>query len=162
MSLLVIVVIGGLAQVLIFLTGWPVATSIAIVLSRGLVCVNPSHRGGDLMPGVVEAAIAIILIAPTFLLVPARFFGLGELGAMKNQGLYLVTAERKEALVLSVILGRFHGGTVAPEAANIHLTNRQKKVQGGFGLSRDSLLDCLVLDVFLRTFLFSLSADGWL
>ena len=48
---------------------------------------------------------------------------------------------------------------MAPGAASIHLTDPQKKVQGGLGLSRDSLLDSLVLGVFVTTFLLGLGTD---
>ena len=44
--------------------------------------------------------------------------------------------------------------------ASIYLTDPQKKVQGGLGLSRDSLLDGLVPGVLLTTFLLSLGTDG--
>ena len=106
-ALLVTIVIGGLAQVLIFSTRWPVATSIAIVSSRGLNCVDPNGRGGALMPGAVRAAIATISIAPILLVVLARSFGLGGLGAMKRHGSCLMRAERNGALVPSVILSGF-------------------------------------------------------
>ena len=49
---------------------------------------------------------------------------------------------------------------MALRAANIHLTDLQKKFQGGFGLSRDTFLDGLVSGVFLTTFLLGLSTDG--
>ena len=45
-------------------------------------------------------------------------------------------------------------------AASIHLTDPQRKVQGGLGLSRDSLLDGLVSGIFLTTLLFGLGMDG--
>ena len=105
------------------------------------------------------ATLATILIAPTFLVVPARSLGLGELEAMRKHGLYLLEAERKETSVPGVILGRFQGGTVASGAVSIHLTDPRKKVQGDLGLSRDSLLDGLVPSVLLTTFLLGLDMD---
>ena len=105
MALLIIVVTGGPAQVPIFPTRWLVA--VTIILSQGLGCVDLSGRGGALRPGAVGAAIATIPIAPTFLGVPARSLGLGGLSAMRRHGSCPLGAERKGALVLGVILGRF-------------------------------------------------------
>ena len=51
---------------------------------------------------------------------------------------------------------------MASEAASIHLTNSQKKVQGGLGLSRDSFFDGLIPSVLSTTFLFGLDTDGGL
>ena len=86
-------------------------------------------------------------------MVPARSLqGLSLLGIMKRNGLYFLGAERKGALVPGVILDRFWGGVVALGAANIYLTDPQKKVQGGIGLSRNRFLDGLVLVVFWRPF----------
>ena len=45
-------------------------------------------------------------------------------------------------------------------AANIHLTYPQRKVQGGHGLSHDSLFNGLVPDVILTTFLLGLGKNG--
>ena len=45
-------------------------------------------------------------------------------------------------------------------AASIHLTDPQKKIQGGLGLSHDTFLDGLVLSVLLTTFLLGLGTDG--
>ena len=55
-----------------------------------------------------------------------------------------------------MILGRFWGGAVALGTRSIYLRDLQKKVQGGLGLSRNSL----VLDVLSTTFLFGLDTDG--
>ena len=44
-------------------------------------------------------------------------------------------------------------------AANIYLTDPQRKVQGGLGLSRDSLLDDLVPGVLMTIFLLGLGTD---
>ena len=79
---------------------------------------------------------------------------------MKRHSLYLLEAEQKKALVLGMILGRFRGGAMALGAASIPLTDPQRKVQGGLGLSRDSLLDSLVPGVFSTSFLFGLGMDG--
>ena len=49
---------------------------------------------------------------------------------------------------------------MASGAVSIYLTDPQRKVQGGLGLSRDSLFDGLVLGVLLTTFLFGLGTDG--
>ena len=49
---------------------------------------------------------------------------------------------------------------MASDAASIYLTDPRKKVQGGLGLSRDSFLDGLVLNVLLTNFLLGLSMDG--
>ena len=48
---------------------------------------------------------------------------------------------------------------MALEVASIHLTDPQKKVQGGFGLSCDSFLNGLVAGDFLTTFLLGLGTD---
>ena len=54
------------------------------------------------------AAIAIIPIVLTFLMVPAGSLqGLSLLGTMKKHGSCLLGAEQKRALVPGVILGRF-------------------------------------------------------
>ena len=79
---------------------------------------------------------------------------------MRRHGSCFLAAEQKGALVPGVVFGRFRGGAVALGAASIYLTDPQKKVQGGLALSRDSLLDGLVLGVFSTTFLLSLSTDG--
>ena len=158
-ALFVTVVTGGLAQVPIFPTCWLVAATI--ILSRGLGCVDPSGRGGALRPRAAGAAIATISIVPTLLMVPARSLqGLSLLGMMRGHCLSLLGVERKGVSVPGVVLGRFRDGAVASGAASIHLTDPQKKVQGGLGLSRDSLLDGLVPGVLLTTFLLSLSTDG--
>ena len=49
---------------------------------------------------------------------------------------------------------------MAPRVANIYLTDPQKKVQGGLGLSCDNLVDGLVPDVLLMIFLLGLGTDG--
>ena len=158
MALLVTVVTSGPAQVPIFPTCWLVAATI--ISSQGLGCIDPHGRDKALRPRAAGAAIAMISIAPTLLVVPARSLGLGGLEAMRRQGLCLLRDERKEALVPSVIVGSFRGGAVAPEAASIHLTDPQRKVQDGFGLNRDSFFERLVPGVFLTTFLFGLGTDG--
>ena len=82
---------------------------------------------------------------PTLLMVLARSFqDLSLLRTMRRHGLWLLKAERKGALVPSVILDRFWDGAVALGAASIHLTDPQMKVQGGLSLRRESLLDGLV------------------
>ena len=48
---------------------------------------------------------------------------------------------------------------MALRAASIHLTDPQRKVQGGLGVSRDSLLNSLVPGVLLTTFLLSGGTD---
>ena len=160
MLFLVTIVTGSLAQVPIFPTRWPVAATITIVFSRDLSGIDSSSRGRALKLGAAGAVIARILIAPTLLVVPIRSLGLSGLGAMKRHGLWFVGAERKEGLVPGVILGRFRGRAMAPEIANIYLTDPQRKVHGGFSLSRNCLLDCLVLSIFLTTFLLGLGTDG--
>ena len=107
MPFLVIILIGGLAQVPIFLMRWPVADTITIVSSRDIGCVDPNGWGGALRPGDVGVAIATISIAPTLLVVPARSFGLAGLGAMRRHGSCLMKLEQKGALVTGIILGRF-------------------------------------------------------
>ena len=64
----------GLAQVLIFLLRWPVATTITIVLSRSLDGIDPSGGGGALRLETAGAAIVTISIRLTLLVVPARSF----------------------------------------------------------------------------------------
>ena len=49
---------------------------------------------------------------------------------------------------------------MASRVASIYLTDPQRKVQGGLGLSHDSFLDGFVPSVFLTIFLFSLGTDG--
>ena len=106
MALLVIIVTGGPAHVLIFLTRWLVTAMI--ISSPGVGCVDPSGRSGALRPRAAEAAIATILIVPTLLMVPAQSFrGLSLLGTMRKYGLGLLGAERKGASVPGMILGRF-------------------------------------------------------
>ena len=139
---------------------WLVAATI--ISSRGLGFVDFSGWGGALKPGATGAAIATISIAPTLLVIPARFFSLRELRAMRRHGSCLLKAEQKGTLIPGVIFGRFQGRAVAPEAASIYLTNPQKKVQDGFGLSRDSFFDGLVPGVLLTTFLLGLGTDGGL
>ena len=121
MTLLITVVIGGPAHVRIFPTRWLVAA--IIISSRGLGRVDPSGRGGALRSRAAGAVIATISIAPTLLVVPAMFLGLGGLGAMRKHGLCLVRAEKKGALVPDVIFGNFRGRAVALEAVSIHLTD---------------------------------------
>ena len=72
MALFVIIVIGGPAQVPIFPTRWLIAATI--ISSRGLSSVDPSSRGEALRLEVARAAITIILIVPTLLMIPARYF----------------------------------------------------------------------------------------
>ena len=157
MALLVTVVTGDLAQVYIFPTCWLVTATI--ILSQSLGCVDPRGRGRALRPGATGAAIATISIAPTLLVIPARSLGLAGLGAMRKHGSCLLRVERKRASVPSVILGSFQGGALAPGVASIYLTDPQRNIQGGLGLNRNSLLDSLVLSVFLTTFLFGLGTD---
>ena len=158
MALFVIVVTDGLAQVFIFLTCWLVAATI--ISSRGLGFVDPHIRGGALRPGAAGAAIATISIMPTLLMVLARSLrDLSWLGTMRRHDLCLLGAERKRASVPSVVLGRFRVGAVASGAASIYLTDSQKKVQDGIGLSRDRLLDGLIPDILSTTFLLGLSTE---
>ena len=70
MALLFTIVTGGPAHVPIFLTHWLVAATI--ISTRGLGRVNSSGQGGALRPGAAGAAIALISIAPTLLMVSAR------------------------------------------------------------------------------------------
>ena len=161
-AIFITVIIGGLAQIHIFLTRWPIATIITTVWSWGLDRVDPSYRGGALRPRVAGATITIIPIASTFLVIPARSLGLSVLGTMRKHGSSFVRAEWKKAPVPDVIPNRFSGGVVALEAASFYLTDLQKKVQSGFGLSYNSLLDDLVPSVFSMIFLLGLSADKWL
>ena len=159
MALFVIVVTGGPAHVPIFATRWLVVATI--MSSRDLGRVDPSGRGGALSPGAAGAAIAIISIVHTLLMVPARSFqGLSLLKTMRRHGLCLLGVERKGALFPGMIFGRFRGRAVASEAARIYLTGPQRKVQGDLGLNRDSLFDGLVPGVLLTTFLHGLSTDG--
>ena len=158
MAFLVTVVTGGLAHVNIFPTRWLVAGRIISSLSLGGADLD--GRGGALRPRAAGAAIATIPIATTLLVVPARSLGLSGLRAMRSYGSCLLWAEQKGALVLAVILGRFWGGAVALGAARIYLTDPQRKVQDGLGLSRDSLLNGLVPSVFSTIFLLSLGTDG--
>ena len=48
---------------------------------------------------------------------------------------------------------------MAPAAASIYFTDPQKKVQGGLGLSCNSLVDGLVPGVFSTTFLLDLGTN---
>ena len=106
MNFFVTVVTSDTTHIPIFLTRWLVAATI--ILSRGLGRVDPSDRGKVLRPGAVGAAIAMISIVPTFLIVPARSLqGLSSLGTMKKDGLCLLGAEEKGASVHGVVLGRF-------------------------------------------------------
>ena len=106
MALLVIVVTGGPAHVLIFTMRWLVVATI--ISSRGLGRMNPSCLGRALRPRAAGAAITIIPIVPTFLMVPMRSFqGLSLLGIMKWHGLCFLETERKGAPVFDVILDRF-------------------------------------------------------
>ena len=77
MTFLVTVLIGSPADVPIFPICWLVRATI--ISSRGLGRVNPSGQGKALRLRAAGAAIAIILIAPTLLVVPARSLGLGGL-----------------------------------------------------------------------------------
>ena len=140
---------------------WPVAATITIILSQSLGFVDSSGQAGALEPGAAVAAIAMISIAPTFLVVLASSFDLGKLRAMRRHGSYLLRAEWKETFVLGVILGRFWGGAMAPGAASIYLVDPQKKVQSGFSFSRNGHPNGLVAIVFLMTFLLGLARmDG--
>ena len=160
MTLLVIVVTYGLAQVLIFSLRWPIA--VTIILSQGLGRVDANCQGEVLRPGAAGAAIKTIFVPPTLLMVLTLFFwDLRMLGTMRKHGLCFLRAEQKGVLVLDVIFGRFLGRAMALGTASIHFTGPQKKVQGALDLSRDSLFNCLVPNVFSTTFLFGLGADGW-
>ena len=68
-------------------------------------------------------------------------------------------SKTKESLGFGVIFGSFQGRAVAPGTVSNHLTDPQKKIQGGLDLSCDSFLDGLIPDVFLTTFLLGLSMD---
>ena len=106
MAFLITVVISGPAHVLIFLIHELVAATI--ILSCDLGCIDLNGRGGALRPKAAGATIAPNPIVPTFLMVLARSFrGLSSLRMMKKHGSYLLGAEQKGALVLSMILGRF-------------------------------------------------------
>ena len=59
-----------------------------------------------------------------------------------------------------MIFGKFQSRAVALGVVNIYLTDPQKKVQGGLGLSRDSLFDGLVAGVSLTICLLGLGTDG--
>ena len=159
MALLVIVLAGGTAHVPIFPTRWLVSGTI--ILSRGLGHVDSSGRDRALRPRAMGPAITTIFIVLAFLMDLARsFLGLSLLETMGRHGLCLLGAEHKRALVLGMILGRFWGRTMASGAVSIHLTDPQKKVQGGLCLSRDSFLDGLVSVVLSMTFLLGLGTDG--
>ena len=161
MALLVPVVTVGLAYVPIFPTRWLVPATI--ISSQSLGRVDPSGRGGALRLRAAKATIATILIMLTLLMVLVRSLqSLSLLETMRRHGSCLLEAERKGALVPSMILGTFQDRAMALGAASIHLTDQQRKVQGGFGLSCDSLLDSLVPDVFLTTFLLGLGMNGGL
>ena len=106
MAFLVIIVIGGLAQVLIFLLRWLIA--VTVISSRGLGRIDPVCRGGALRPRAAGAATVTIPILLTLLVSPARSFqDLSSLGTMRRHGLCLLRAERKGASDLGVIFGRF-------------------------------------------------------
>ena len=49
---------------------------------------------------------------------------------------------------------------MALKVASIYLTDPQRKVQGGHGLSRDSFLDDLVPGLLLTNFLLGLGTNG--
>ena len=46
-----------------------------------------------------------------------------------------------------------------PKAANIHFTDLEQKVEGGFGLRGDGFLDSLVPDIFSPAVLLDLGTD---
>ena len=161
MSLLITIVTDGLTQVLIFLTRWPVAATITIVSSRGLHSVALSCRSETLRLPIAGAAIMTIPISLILLVVSARSFGLNGLEVIRRHGSCLVRAEWKTALVPGIIFGRFWGRAMAPRVANIHLADLEKKVQGGFSLSRDDFPNGLISGVFLTNFLLGLSLDRW-
>ena len=159
MALLIIIITDSLAQVPIFLTRWPIAATIIIISRHGLSRIDFGGRGEALRLRAAGAAIATIFIAPTLLVVLARSLGFVGLEAMKKHGSCLVGVKCKRTLVPDVILNRFQGGAVAPWLVSIHLADPEKKVQGGLGLSRDSHLNGLVLDVFSTTFLLGLGMN---
>ena len=159
MTLFVKIVTGGPTHISISPTRWLVAATI--ILSQDLGRIDPSGWGGALRPRATKAAIATISIMFILLMIPAQsLWGFSSLGMMKRHDLYLLGAERKEALIPNMIFDRFWGGALALGAANIHLTNPRKKVQGGLGFSRDSVLDGLIPGVLLTTFLLGLGTDG--
>ena len=160
MAFFITVIIGGLAQILIFLLRWPI--TVIIILRRGFGCVDSSCQSRILIPRATGTAIATIFISPIFLVVLARlFWGFRLLKRMKRHGLCLLKVERKRISVLRVFFGRFWGGAMAPRTISIYLTDPQKKVQGRLGLCRDNFLDGLVPGVFPMIFLLGLSANGW-
>ena len=126
MAFLVTVLIDGPTHDLIFPRRWLVAA--IIILSRGLVCIDPSGRSGALRPRAAGAAIATIPIVPTPQMVLVRSpQGLSSLGMMRKHGLCLLEAEQKGALVPGVILGRFRGGEVAlGQQASISRTYKRR------------------------------------
>ena len=107
MLFFVTIVTGGLAQVSIFPTHWPVAATIITIASRSVSCVDHSGRAGALRPGATGTTIATIPIAPNLLVVPARSLGLSVLAAIRSHGSYLRGVEQKGALALGEIRGRF-------------------------------------------------------
>ena len=118
-----------------------------------LVVLTPVAGGEALSHRAAGAVIAIILIVPIFLVVLAKSLGLSRLEAIRKYGLCLMRAERKGASILGMTLGRFWVRTVAPGTASIDFTDLGKKVQDGFGLSRDSLPNDLVPGIFPTIFL---------
>ena len=96
MAFLVIVIIGGLAQVFIFLSCWLIA--VTVILRQSLGRVDPSRRGKALRLRAAWGAIATIFIPPILLVVPAQSLqGLSLLVTMGRHGLCLLGAERKES-----------------------------------------------------------------
>ena len=158
--LLVTMVIDDLTQVFVVLFWWLVA--ILVVSSRRIDCIDPSGWSKVWKSWAIRATImttfSIMLII--LMVLPRPVWGLGVLKTLKRLGFRLLQPEKVliEDLFPSIFV-RFEGGLIAAKTISIYFSDIRQKVESGFSLYSNDLLNDLFRDVLLRAILLDLGMD---
>ena len=132
-----------------------------VALKHDLNCVD-TNGWREILESKATRTIIGIAIALIFLVISARFLkGLSMLIAMEKQCLCFLRlkAEAIEASLASVLFWFKSGKAMATKATSIYFPNSRWKVESGFNLCNDRLLDTRVLGVFLTAFLLGLGIN---
>ena len=138
---------------------WLVA--VTVVPRRGFSCIDPSGRGGALKSESTKTTIGFTIATVFFMFSARSLEGLNMLEAKEKQDFWFLRlrAEGIWAFISGVFFGLGSGGVMALGAVNIYLTDLEQKVEGGFGLRGDSVLDGLVSDIVPTAILLGLDMD---
>ena len=159
-SFFVIIVIGDLIQVFVFLLWWPVA--VLVIPSRRIGYINPSGWSRAWKSWAARATmITASFIAPiVFMVLPRSIQGLGVFRALRRLRSKLLKSRRVP--VEDLLFGAFvclGGRLMALKIVSIYFSDLRRKVEGRFSLCGNSLLNGLLLGVFLTAILLSLSIN---